>query len=697
MHAARRRIRGILGPILGVCLAASCSSGGGANPPPNMMAGADLAMVDPNADMAVGPGADLAMPPQDLAGKDIAGPPDLVTIPPDLATPADMTMPPDLAGGMCTPGSYRCGPANSIQICNSTGTAWLHSATCAVACSGGLCTGACSPGERRCNMSAVEQCNGAGTTWTAVETCTGTCSSGRCALGSLDVTMNRTLDGDILVDGDFIVRSGVTVTANSGELTVRAKNIVVENMGTITVAPKGNKYGNGQGGSSSSSSEASGGGGGNGTAGGNGYYSSGGAAINTNTDTEVQGGGNGGVGYPGYSGSGGIGGGVIRLIAQDKITIAGYVTANGTAGTNNVRTYGGGGGGGAGGGILLAATNEVAISGSVSAAGGGGGTGYYTGTNNGGAGAPGRVRILAGSKRTVTGTVTGQRTDGILPPMVVTSSSHPNPDLIYNDDFDMVQIAWVSPFSSRQGYYHLINTSNYTVPTPATGAFVNAESIGYLPSSVREGSNYFHIVPLDAMTNVGTVEQNFRIQINTRPVTVSSSSHPSPTSWSSNADVFFQWSFPVADNNVKGIYYVFDQYGDTIPTKAATLVPLPQKQLLRSSVMPGIWVLHAVAVDQRDYLTKTAGHYRVQIGTDPGTGVVLGQVTDMMGKAIDNATVSINRGLWSQASNSTGNFNFPMVSAGTYELRTTKAGRMPVTQMITVTKGTPTTANVTMP
>ena len=47
--------------------------------------------------------------------------------------------------------------------------------------------------------------------------------------------------------------------------------------------------------------------------------------------------------------------------------------------------------------------------------------------------------------------------------------------------------------------------------------------------------------------------------------------------------------------------------------------------------------------------------------------------------------------------NSTGNYNFATLSAGTYELRTTKAGRAPATQMITVNKGASTTANVSLP
>ena len=649
---------------------------------------ADMAMPDDDRDMAGGKNEDMTGTLRDMSGGDLAGA--------DLATPpGDMSM--GGTGLPCTPGSYRCGSANAVQICNSTGTAWLHSSTCAVACIAGLCTGACSPGEKRCNMKSVEQCNGAGTAWTSVETCTGSCSSGRCALANLDVTMNRSLDGVINVDGDFIVRSGITVQVPSGELTVYAKNITIENMGTINAAPKGNPYGWGNG-SRGSYPYSGAGGGGNGTVGGTGMGSGpggGGGAIGSNTDYWVSGGGHGATSTAPGSGYGGSGGGAIRLIASDNLTVAGFLTANGTAGGSYTMTEAGGGGGGAGGGILLAASGNITVSGNISAQGGAGGRGYYGGYV-GGNGAPGRVRILWGGTAMVTGSISGQRTDGLLPPATITSSSHPDQELIYNDDFDQVQMSWVSPFASRQGYYQMINTTLWQVPTPASSKFVNTESVNYPATAVRAGANYFHITPVDAMSNVGTVENTFRIQINSQPPSLSSSSHASPTTWYDNPDVFFEWAFPVAENNVKGIYYVLDNYGDTIPTKAATFVPLPQKKILRSMVSNGIWVMHVLAMDQQGYLTKAATHLRVNVGPNPGVGGVLGLVTDAMSKPLDGAQVTLNRGLYGQATNSSGNYNITNVSAGTYELKVSKGGKS-ATQMITVTKDMTTTVNISIP
>ena len=686
-----RRLRPLLSSYLLaatlVALTPACSSSGGGGGGGGGGNGVDMAMPSDDKDMAGGKDEDMSGGPRDLSGVDLSGA--------DLATsPVDMSM--GGTGLPCTPGSYRCGSANAVQICNSTGTAWLHSMTCAVSCVSGLCTGACSPGEKRCNMKAVEECNGAGTAWSTVEMCTGSCSSGRCALANLDVTMNKSLDGTIYVDGDFIVRSGVTVQVPRGDLTVYAKNITVENMATINAAPTGNPYGWGQG-NRGSYNESSGGGGGNGTYGNPGmgsYPGSGGAPIGSNTDLWVVGGGRGATPAGGGGGAGGSGGGAIRLIASDKITMAGFLTANGTNGGDYTATYGGGGGGGAGGGILLAATGNVVVSGNISATGGGGGRGYNG--SFGGGGGQGRVRTLTGGTTMVTGSIAGQRTDGLLPPTTITSSTHPNQDLIYNDDFDQVQMSWVSPFASRQGYYHMLNTTLWQVPTPGTGKFVNTEMVSFPASAVATGENYFHITPVDAMSNVGTVENTFRIQINRTPPSVASSSHGSSTTWYDNPDVFFEWNFPVSENNVKGVYYVLDNYGDTIPDKSATFVPLPQKKILRSMVSNGIWVMHVLAMDQQGYLTKAATHLRVNVGMNPGTGGVLGLVTDSMGKPLDGALVKLNRGLYTQSTNSSGNYNITGVSAGTYELKVSKSGKT-ATQMVTVTKDMTTTLNVSIP
>lgn len=588
----------------------------------------------------------------------------------------------------CTPSAYRCN-GRVVEACSGAGTAWLHVRTCATDCEDGLCVGACEPGERRCNGDAVETCDAGGASWSETESCAGTfCAYGTCALDGLDIATDTDLDGEVYVDGDVLVRSGATLRSPTGDLTIRARSITVESGGAIAVSAQGaGTEGAGERGFFCSRGFNGGTGGGYGTAGtrgpvggGGSACSNGGRAFGSNTDSDVAQGGPGGD-VNGSPSPRPHGGGALRLIATDTITVAGTLTANGE---NGVRAEGSSGlstGGGAGGGVLVAA-NVVDVSGSIQANGG-------TSTGWGGEGGRGRVKILAGEMRTVTGTLGGTVTEGLLPPLDLASSTHPNPDLFYNDDFASVGLAWDRAFPGRMGYYWLANRSRYTVPTPGSGSFLGTDAVSIAREAFTPGDNYVHVTSVDPTSMVGTVETGFRVRVNATPPSVSSSSHPSETAWSDNRDAFFNWNTPNGPENYVGFYYVLDQYGDTRPEPSDTFLPVTQTTLLRSGLTDGVWVLHVVSVDTRGYLTRVAGHRQVRIGPDPGAGGLVGQVTALDGgAAIAGARVRVNRGIVSdQVTNGTGNYNFMGVPAGTWEVEVAAEGYVTMTRMVTVTDG----------
>jgi hypothetical protein len=405
-------------------------------------------------------------------------------------------------------------------------------------------------------------------------------------------------------------------------------------------------------------------------------------------------------------GRGGNGGGVIRLIA-DSINVAGQVTANGAAGAPGSASYpgnAGGGGGGSGGGILLAA-DQLTVTGAISAAGGAGGVGTSTATLSiGGVGGPGRVKLLYGSKISVTGTITGTKTQTLLPPLTITSTTHPNPYLFYNDDFTTAAFTWNKAYPAVLGYYERLDTVYVGPPTPATGTFTASELLSFPKSSVLPGVTVFHLTSIDATSSVGTVESTFTIQINATPPTVSSTSHPSPGAWSTNPSPFFSWTVPNGDANYTGFYYVLDHYGTTVPKTTDTFLPITQKSLLRSGLPDGIWAFHVVTTDTMGYFTRYAGTYRVKIGADPGSGSITGHVVDSTSANVSGARVTINKNLFNLTGEPTdqytavdGTYGFPAtVPAGTWEVTVNK-GTSAVTQTVTVTKGVTTTLNFTLP
>jgi hypothetical protein len=483
--------------------------------------------------------------------------------------------------------------------------------------------------------------------------------------------------------------------SNTGNLTLRAISVTVKSAGIIAVAATGTTLdGKGASGTSTDGGMACGT-----------YYGAGvggtyawGSAV----DAEVNAGSPGGIG--GNSSAGGHGGGVLRLIAN-TINIAGALTANGEDGASSVTVAGGGAG--SGGGILIAADSLV-VTGSISAAGGMGGSGVTTACYNshGGAGGLGRVKLLYGANKSVSGTIVGMQSTSPMPPMWITSSSHPDPTLVYNDGFALATFTWNRPYPSAQGYYSHLDSTAYLVPSPANGGIFLATELSSAPrTSLNAGNNFFHLVSIDQTSNVGTVAEAFKISVNATPPTISSTSHPSSTTWSTNNNAFFQWTNPVADVNERGFYQVLDHFGRTVPTAADPFLPVTQKQQLMSGLADGVWAFHVVAADTRGYLTTTAGLYRVRIGNDPGTGSVLGTVTRAgSGTPIAGATVTVNNGLFNfageapdQVTNTSGQYSFPAaIPAGGWQVTAMLGGSL-VTMPVTVVKGQSTMLNLTLP
>ncbi len=393
---------------------------------------------------------------------------------------------------------------------------------------------------------------------------------------------------------------------------------------------------------------------------------------------------------------------MLRLIATTSTNIAGQLTADGGNGQPGVLNedceFGGGGGGG--GGILLVADN-LTVTGTISAAGGLGGPPTGTGctTTPSQSGSPGYVKLLYGSSNMLTGaTITGTKVVALAPPIPLTSTSHPDQTAIYNDGFVSLDMAWNKAFSTAMGYYSLLNQQASDVPTAATGTFLGTNKVSFPSSVVMDGDNYVHVVSQDGESNIGTVENVFHVRINTQPPSVSSSSHPSSTMFSSNVNPFFQWTYPQGVDQVSAVYYVFDQQGETVPAITDTKLPGSQMQLQKTNVPAGVWCLHVVAADSQGRLTKVGGNYRVSIGNDPGEGSVEGSIIDAANPGgVVGATVTINNGLFGNVTTtSNGVYSFgTVIPAGTWTLTATM-GAETASKQITITKMTVTTGNLTI-
>jgi hypothetical protein len=337
-------------------------------------------------------------------------------------------------------------------------------------------------------------------------------------------------------------------------------------------------------------------------------------------------------------------------------------------------------GGGSGGGILLAA-DTINVSGTVSAAGGIGGD-----NSSAESGGIGLIKILWGSAHSITGTLAGEVIQSVLPPIPVTSTSNPDPTLVYNDGLSTVLFSWTKPFPSAQGYFVYLDTTASNPPTAVTGQLLSTDYTSFPATALVGGANYFHIVSVNPASNVGTVETVFEIQINATPPAITCSTHPNQAAWYTNANPDLAWTFPQGNANVVGAYYLVDHDGLTVPTPAATFIPVSQQQLLLTGVQPGVWVFHIVSKDRVGNLTQHAGHYRVNVGTDPGSGSLVGTVVDGSGTAVSGGSVSVNNGLYAQSTNSSGQYNIATMTAGTWTV-TASANGHSTSASATVTSG----------
>jgi hypothetical protein len=543
--------------------------------------------------------------------------------------------------------------------------------------------GPCTPGSMRCNVNDAQVCNADGTMWMTTETCTTFCQEGVCALDGLDIPADMNLDGVVVVAGAVTVHSAATLSSPTGNLTIFCDSITVENGGAIAAAPTGmTPDGRGSDAGCSSCSNTGG------------SYGDGGRPWGSATDADVEPGSQGSRVLSSTTVAAANGGGVVRIIAKGSATIAGQITANGANGGADSTLCSRGGSGGSGGGILIVADN-LTMTGSLSAAGGLGGV-DNNGCGTGASGGNGRVKLLFGSaSNTMTGTVIGVRTEGLAPPLPVKSLSHPDSTKVYNDGFLSFDLTWSHAFPSAMGTFVRLDQVQFRPPTASDGMFVSADTVSFSPNDIFNGANYVHFVSIDAQSAVGTVETVFKVQINTLGPSVSSSSHPDDTVFSNNVNPFFEWSFPQGDDNVSNTFYVLDNFGDTVPTTSDTALPSTQKQLLKSNVPPGVWVLHVVSADGQGRLTKAAGHYRVNIGADPGQGAIQGNVVDSNNQPVAGATVTINRGLFSTTTASNGTYTLPTVTAGTWEL-SAHAAAQSASKQITVTKNMSVSGNLTL-
>jgi hypothetical protein len=284
----------------------------------------------------------------------------------------------------------------------------------------------------------------------------------------------------------------------------------------------------------------------------------------------------------------------------------------------------------------------------------------------------GRDLLLYGTGGVATGLHATGATQSLMPPANITSATHPAGGL-YNDDAPPPALAWDRPYSTVALYRYVVGTTPDAVPTQQSSP-VYAEALA-LPTALTAGDTYIDVITVDTNGIAGTVPHQFHVAVQNQPPALDSPSNPNQGTFTTNSAVTMHWT---AGNPGEGYYWVLDHFPNTRPTRATGTKEATHKtpsQVLISNLAAGQWFFHMLAYDSMGYPTVSAEHFELDIGAAPSTGTIAGTVKDSGGGVIPDATVVIQRGLYTTTSDANGVYHFNnSVPAGTYEVVATKSG-----------------------
>ena len=648
----------------------------------------------------------------------------------------------------CASGATKCSGTGvtTCKLMASGCTDWDTPAPCQAGykCSGGkcvkTCTDQCTSGTAKCSGTSVVTCKkmtSGCTDWdTPVPCATGyLCSAGKCVVDGLVITKNTELCGEKSYSGNVTIQGGVRVTCTTGSLTIKAKNIFIDPAssidlsGTSSAAPAGDFGTCSPSYCYSSYGRAGGAGGGNGTAGEKApgvsykyrnsqygscscatcYGGSGGGERDDKFHLQVLAGGAGGKGCssvdtystppckPNNVRQGGKGGGVVRLFAEDKITLYGKVLSRGAVGQDGTKSIAAGTGGGAGGSVLLAAPS-VELTGSVDTSGAKGGPATYFSAScyvgktdpRGGNGGQGRIKIVHGSSYKNSGSlVGGVQSISYMPPLTVTSSSHPDQTLYFNNRFSSFTFSWTKPYADVKGYYYLLDKISKTQVTPANGSYSTATSVT-LPAitPMASGTWHFHLATVHKDSKTSTVAHRFSVKVTASPPQITSSSHPDKNAWYAGASkktLNFDWKnlYGATDASFKGYWYRLDHDSSYTPPSSASPASgwtftknkqiILQKDHAGAALTDWTYYFRLVAEDTRGNVTTMARSYRVQLGNEPSTMNFFGYITSGSTK-LSGVKVRLEPYGHEALTDGNGYYIFTGIYQGSYALTATKSG-----------------------
>jgi hypothetical protein len=200
-----------------------------------------------------------------------------------------------------------------------------------------------------------------------------------------------------------------------------------------------------------------------------------------------------------------------------------------------------------------------------------------------------------------------------------------------------------------------------------------------------KGYTYYWLEWFYGMTILGDPFLTTHYDITALAPTISSSTHPTQSQWSTNPNPQFNWTIPVDVNGIAGYYYIIDQNPTTIPTAITGTYTTVNGTLPLSPLSDGTWYIHVVSKDNVGNVGSEAAHYQVNIDatnptitiTSPSNGQIVSGTFDLnwsvteTGSGYSSANVYVNTSLFTTISAPLSNATITNLIPGTYIINVT--------------------------
>ena len=236
---------------------------------------------------------------------------------------------------------------------------------------------------------------------------------------------------------------------------------------------------------------------------------------------------------------------------------------------------------------------------------------------------------------------------GIPAPPKITSPTHPPAAWTANS---MVELNWQLPdsVSGIKDISFLFDQHPDTIPpdivvTPASSS--RNEQVGSLLSATSRAFPddvwYFH---LKAQNNAGlwseTAHYEIRIDTTVPPPAISSPSHPSSATWSTDNAPHFNWTIDRDLAGIDGYSLVWDNSTDTVPDETIDL-PQDASAFTTGEVGDGIWYLHLRAIDAVGNASETAD-YQILVDSNAPAKAEIASLTHPPSTWVATSTLELN-------------------------------------------------------